>query len=450
MFSYNFKLALKSLHQRKGITALMVITIGIGIGMLMTMVTIGYQATKVPFPKLADKIHYVQMDSRHAGARDVSTWQRMVNLSYRDAINLYNAGTVADKQTFNFKVFPVMAVEQGDVRPIRAMVDATTDSFFDIFEARFLYGKAWSKSENDAPVVVLSKKSNEQLFAGQNSVGRQVSIGTTQATVVGVLDEWDSEKRVFDASFSGNRLDDAFVPYQFALDSNLQRSFRMRCHPKDADKWREYVFSDLQGLMNSECTWINFWARIDDSQNVEKYKGFIDQYVNEQKTFGRFERPSLNFVTSIADQVKTLRRGSRSEQLNFLAYLFFFVCVVNAVGMLLTKFLAGAKQVSLRRALGAKKKVIMTQYLMEVLMIGLLGSVAGILFSYGGLELMKHVQMYASDYQADMSVLNMAYRLDWTMIGTTLSVAIGATVIAGLYPIWRIVSISPASQLKGL
>lgn len=450
MFSYNLKLALASLKQRRGITALMVVTIGIGIGMLMTMVTIGYQATKVPFPKLADKIHYVQLDSRPAGAREVATWQRMVNLTYRDAINLFNADTVADNQTFNFKVFPIIADERNETRPIQAMVDATTSSFFDVFEARFIYGKGWSANENGAPVVVLSKKGNEKLFGGQNSVGRQVNIGTSKATVVGVLADWDSEKRVFDNSFSGSRLDDAFVPYQFALDTNLRHSFRMGCHPQDRMKYREFATSDLQGLMNSECTWINYWVRIDNPDNVDKYQAYTEQYVTEQKTFGRFERPVLNFVTSIKGQVETMRIGRWNEQLSMLAYLFFFVCLVNAVGMLLTKFLAAGKQVSLRRALGAKKKVIMTQYLMEVVMVGVLGGIVGVLCSYGGLELMKHVRMYASDYTADMDVLNMAYALDWKMIGTLFSVAVGATIVVGLYPIWRIVNISPASQLKGL
>lgn len=449
MFTYNLKLALRSLQQRKGLTALMIVTIGIGIGLLMTMITIAYQASKVPFPTLADKLYFVQMDSRHADAREVSTWQRMVKLTYQDSINLYNADTVATRQAFNFNVFPILSIEDTDVRPVQAAVDATTSTLFDMFEARFIYGKGWLENEDGAPVIVLTKKINEQLFGGENSVGRQVTIGTTKATVVGVLDTWEQEKRVFDGSFSSFRLNDAFIPYQFALDSNFQRSNWMSCHPQDMPKFRAFTTTDVQGLLASECAWIDFWAQIDNSQDVAKYHDFVDQYVKQQKEYGRFERPLLNMVTNIEQQAKTLRTGRRHEQLTLLAYLFFFVCLVNAVGMLLTKFLASSKQVSLRRALGAKKKVIMTQYLMEVLMIGLLGGLIGIAVSFGGVELMKHVRMYASDYQADMAVLDMAYRLDWKMVATALSVAIGATVAVGLYPIWRIVNISPASQLKG-
>lgn len=449
MFSYNFSLALASLKKRKGLTALMIVTIGIGIGMLMTMVTISYQATKVPFPKIADKLHYVQLDSRHLGARDASTWQRMVNLTYRDAMNLFNAKTVASNQTFNFKVYPILAPDQGDNRPIQGVVEATTASFFDMTEAQFIYGKGWSKSENSAPVIVLSKQANERIFSGANSIGQQVVIGSFKATVVGVLEEWQSKRRVFDGSFSNSMLDDAFVPYQFAIDSNFQRVGSMRCHPQDNHKRSAYYSSDVKGLMNSECTWINFWAQIDDPQDVQKYHEFTEQYVTEQKEFGRFERPTFNLVTSLKQQANTLRTARWTEQLTMMAYLFFFVCLVNAVGMLSTKFLANSKQVSLRRALGARKKVIMTQYLMEVLMIGVIGGIVGVIISLAGLELMMQVRYYASDYNADIEVLKMAYSLDWQMIGTAYCVAISATIIVGLYPIWRIVNINPASQLKG-
>lgn len=450
MFKYNLKLAFKSLHYRTGLTALMVATIGIGIGMLMTMITIGHQAKKIPLPGLSDKLFMVRMDSRHADARDVTMPQRMVNLTYRDALNLFNAKTVASQQTFNFKVFPILDAQEESSRPMQAMVDATTASFFDMFDARFLYGKAWTKSENGAPVIVISKKTNDQLFGGRNSIGEQIVVGTGKATVVGVLEDWDLARRVFDGSYSSSRFDDAFMPYQFALDINAQRSQRMSCHPQDAPNRAAFATTDLQGLQNSECAWVNFWAKVDNPADAEQYRAFAEQYVIEQKGYGRFPRPILNFILNIDEQYAMARfGGGRQQTLNLLAYLFFFVCLVNAVGMLLTKFLSTSKEVCLRRALGAKKKIIMGQYLLEVMMIGLMGGVLGVVMSFGGLTLMKHVRMYASDYTADMDVLNLAYQLDLSMVSASIGVAILSTIVVGLYPVWRIVNVSPASQLKG-
>jgi putative ABC transport system permease protein len=39
-------------------------------------------------------------------------------------------------------------------------------------------------------------------------------------------------------------------------------------------------------------------------------------------------------------------------------------------------------------------------------------------------------------------------RMDWTMIGVSLLLAIGASMLAGLYPAWRVVRIPPAIYLK--
>ena len=449
MFQYNLKLALKSLRSRVGLTALMAITIGIGIGLLMTMVTIAYQSQKIPFLGISESLYMVQMDSRHAAAREVTERRRMVNLTYRDAMNLYNAQTPASAQTFNFKVLPILAVDDQSTRPIQGIVDATTASFFTMFDAKFIYGQAWDKSENNAPVVVITKEANDTLFGGQNSVGKTLTVGSAKARVVGVLDDWNAKRRVFDGTFTSHRMDDAFVPYQFAIDANMPRWQRMRCHPQEYEFFNEFVTTDIEGLMNSECTWVNFWAKIESSEQAEQYFQFTEQYVTEQKEYGRFVRPIQNYVTNIDDQVAGFVQNGWNRELNLLAKLFFFVCLVNAVGMLLTKFLSGSKEVSLRRALGAKKQAIMGQHLMEVSIIGVLGGVVGVFVSLLGLHLMKHVRMYATDFTADMQTLNHAYQLDWTMAGVAIAVAIISTVVVGLYPILRIVNVSPASQLKG-
>ena len=267
--------------------------------------------------------------------------------------------------------------------------------------------------------------------------------------MIGVLDEWQSQRRVFDGTYTSQSLDDAFVPYQFAIDTNMLRWQRIRCHPHEYATFHEFVRSDIQGLVNSECQWVNLWAKLDTKEQAQAYHDFTVQYVTEQKQYGRFVRPILNFVTNINEQMANFSQRGWTREIEMLSQLFFFVCLVNAIGMLLTKFMAGTKEVSLRRALGAKKKVIMLQHLIEVSIIGLFGGLVGVVVSFAGLNLMKYVRWYASDYTADLSVLNSAFQLDFTMVSVAIGVAVLSTIIVGLYPIWRVVNISPASQLKG-
>ena len=40
------------------------------------------------------------------------------------------------------------------------------------------------------------------------------------------------------------------------------------------------------------------------------------------------------------------------------------------------------------------------------------------------------------------------FELDWPMILTALGIAVASAIVVGLYPIWRVCNIPPASQLK--
>jgi putative ABC transport system permease protein len=128
--------------------------------------------------------------------------------------------------------------------------------------------------------------------------------------------------------------------------------------------------------------------------------------------------------------------------------LFFAVCLINAIGILLAKFTSKSREISLRRALGARKTTIMAQHLLEVAIIGVLGGCFGLLLSHFGLAGMRSIVVYQSDYTITAAEIAHAYRLDWTMIGSAFAIAIGSTILVGLYPIWRVCNGSPAQQLK--
>ena len=56
MFAYNAKLAFISLNDRPSLTVLMVAAIAVGLGLFMTMLTLGHQSTKIPIPHISQQI----------------------------------------------------------------------------------------------------------------------------------------------------------------------------------------------------------------------------------------------------------------------------------------------------------------------------------------------------------------------------------------------------------
>ena len=451
MFAYNLQLAWRSLFQRRGLTILMIAAIAIGLGILMTVRTMAYQARQLPAGERSHDLHFVQMDSRGIEAEAFEEWFEGDGITYRDARTLLNADTSATQQTYLWKSQAIVSSDDEELQPKRARIMVGLDNFFSMFQAPFLFGGPWSPAANDSaePVAVISKEYNDYFFGGENSVGQRISLGTNTVTIVGVLDEWNLKKRYYDMSFS-NRRDDIFIPDSLGIDINLIRTVQMGCPEAYSDQVSDFVTSDIQGLMGSECAWMLFWAELESESAVQDFGDSIEQHMIAQQSVGRYPRETPTwFLTSVVDHIELVGQfRNRRAFLQIMANLFFAVCLINAIGILLAKYTSKTKEISLRLALGAKKTTIMMQHLIEVSIIGLLGGGLGLLLSYMGLIGMRNIEVYASDYTVLVSDIAHNYQLDWTMIGSAFLIAITSTIVVGLYPIWRVCNGNPAQQLK--
>ncbi|MEP1446314.1 MAG: ABC transporter permease [Paraglaciecola sp.] len=449
MFAYNLKLAFKSLNDRPSLTILMVAAIAVGLGLFMTMLTLSHQAGKIPMPHISKQIHLVQLDNREVTADEAENFNQMVDLTYQDTQNLLKLPSSGVEQTLAWNTNGILNVEEQEIQPQRSSVVATNQAFFTMFEVPFLYGKGWDSDADQfsQAVIVLSKKSNDYLFGGINSVGKQVRLNTHVLTVIGVLDDWFLARKFYDRSYYQAWPDQAFIPSNFAFDSDLPRNARFDCWSTTTNpgKFRTNYLTELK---TSECAWITFWAKL-PNHNLEDYKTQLGQYIDSQKRLGRFPRENQYFLTNINDQLEVISKMiGREQMLGVISYMFFAVCLINAVSILLAKFMRRTKEVSLRRALGAKKRTILQQHLIEVVFIGIIGGLFGILFSYIGLQAMLRVSLYASDYVRTAADLMPYHQMDWEMIMMAFTVSVSCTLLVGLYPIWRICNVSPASQLK--
>ncbi len=137
--------------------------------------------------------------------------------------------------------------------------------------------------------------------------------------------------------------------------------------------------------------------------------------------------------------------GNDDRVLVGLAFAFLAVCLLNTVGLLLAKFLNNAPMTGVRRALGASRRQVFYQHLVEVGVISSIGAALGL--ALGGLLLMGLKALYTVD-PSDAGGTQALAHVDVTSVVTALALAFFATIAAGLYPAWRIGRIPPASYLK--
>ncbi len=142
--------------------------------------------------------------------------------------------------------------------------------------------------------------------------------------------------------------------------------------------WTSPPDDSYEGYLASECIWTQFWVELDSQAERERYLSFLNNYVNEQKKLGRYPRPLNNRLSNVMEWMRNQRVvGDDARAQVWLAGSFLLVCLLNTVGLLLAKFLGRAPEIGLRRALGASRRQVFAQHLIESGMIGVVGSVLG-------------------------------------------------------------------------
>ena len=237
-----------------------------------------------------------------------------------------------------------------------------------MFEPPFAYGGPWDRKQDDehARVIVLTKDTNEKLFGGQNSVGKTVRMDGIDYTVVGVLGNWKLRARYYDLT-NGAFADpeEFFMPFTTAIDLKQRGSGNNSCF-KTAGRRLGCV---PRNPIASGCRCGSSSTR---PARLAEYKSFLDNYVNEQKKLGRFERPLNNRLLDVNEWMKDQKVVSRDVEVQTgLGFAFLAVCLVNTIGLLLAKFTRKAGEIGLRRALGASRREVFTQFLVESGVVGL-------------------------------------------------------------------------------
>jgi putative ABC transport system permease protein len=279
---------------------------------------------------------------------------------------------------------------------------------------------------------VLSKATNEKLFGGQSSVGKTVRMNDVDYTVVGVLDEWKPRTKFYDLTNGTlNDPEEFYLPYPTVIETKTQASGNNSCWKNSNPGW--------EGYLESECIWEQFWVQLDSPARAAEYKAFLENYVNEQKKLGRFPRPMNNRLFNVKEWLENQKVVPKDVEVQVgLSFAFLLVCLINTIGLLLAKFMRKTGEIGLRRALGASKPQLFTQHIIESGVIGISGGFFGLLLTLVGLWM---VRILYKEYG------NVAH-LDWSMVATTIALAVTAAVLAGLYPTWRACQVAPATQLK--
>jgi putative ABC transport system permease protein len=435
MFLHYIDLSWRSMKRTPLVSMLMILAIAVGIGVTMTSLSVYHMMSMDPIPHKSDKLFSVQLNTTDDGNNWWTEDDVPLQLTYKDAMALHNADTPESKTASVRALFTVHMNNQ-EVKPFLASTRIIGHDFFTMFELAFLYGGAWTSEQEAAatPVVVVDEETNDRLFGGENSVGKQIYLDDTAFRIVGVTKQWRIHTKYYDLNNGAfNSPESIFMPITLIAPLEIQNM-------GNTNGWKYEEINTFQERLQSELFWLQFWVELNTAEELQNYRDYIQAYLVEQGTKSRFERKIPQFNLKDVNEWMQYNKviSADNKVLVGLSFLFLAVCLANILGLLLGKFLRRAPEVGVRRALGASKRQIFIQHLVEVSMLGLLGGVIGIGIAQLGLWGVR----FTSNEYASLATM------DIKMLLAAPAIAISACILAGIYPAWLVCRTQPAIYLK--
>ncbi|WP_036172171.1 ABC transporter permease [Massilia sp. 9096] len=434
MFSYYFKLGVRSLRRNPVLTALMVITLAVGVAASMSTLTILHMMSNDPIPHKSERLFVPIIDNGPLEDYTPREPNKDRQISYQDAMSIVKSGQGV-RRTALYAVSVPVEPPRRDMQPFSAAGLAPTHDFFAMFDVPFLRGQAWSAADEarGADVVVLSRRLADKLYGDTDPVGQRLTMLGVPYTIVGVTGDWAPLPRFYQLS-GGPRFgnsEEFFIPLASAVRHEAGINGGISCSGT--------TDPGFAAFLASECTWITAWVETESAGARGDLQSWLDSYADEQRKLGRLKRHAPNMLYNVREWLEYGKVVPKDSKLQaWLAFGFLLLCLVNTVGLLLAKFSARASEIGVRRALGASRAEIFRQFLIETGVVGLVGGGLGLLLAFGTLALLR----LNNKEMAGVATM------DVKMLGLTFVLAVGAAVLAGLLPTWRACQVTPAIQLK--
>jgi putative ABC transport system permease protein len=108
---------------------------------------------------------------------------------------------------------------------------------------------------------------------------------------------------------------------------------------------------------------------------------------------------------------------------------------IGVMNIMLVSVTERTKEIGVRKSIGAKKRSILIQFLIEAVVLSLIGGVVGVVVGVGGGDIVA-------------TIMNMKIATPWMWTGIGLLVCGGIGIVFGLYPAWKAASLDPIEALR--
>ena len=332
------KMSLKSISSNRMRSFLTMLGIIIGVAAVIIMVSLVQSSTaqiKAQMESMGTNMISVMLTGRGS----------VRNLSMNDMQKL-----VDDNTDYFLSVAPVLngnpTIKAGTENDVTSLI-GTNQHYSSINNAEVEFGRNITERDclNRSKIVVIGKYIQNRFFPGENPIGKEMKISGQVFTVVGVL---KAKTTTIAQSSQDDRI---MIPYTTA--QRLLRNTAIR----------SYSFQAANAEVAEKA-----------SQKLEELLLKLLGDTNAYRVMNQAEM--LESVQSIT--------GTMSLMLGGIAGISLLVGGIGIMNIMLVSVTERTREIGIRKAIGARRSSIMTQFLIESIVITLLGGALGILFGIAG------------------------------------------------------------------
>ncbi|MCD6577396.1 MAG: ABC transporter permease [Anaerolineaceae bacterium] len=301
---------------------------------------------------------------------------------------------------------PSQIVKVGNISLDEIDVIGTTADFPTVRDFPVYSGRYFTLEEDDrgVKVAVLGAGIAEDFFGTEDPLGQSITVGSTKLVVIGVM---ESKGVVGDVDYDGR----IYIPINLAFD--------------------KYMPSSAMGKDRIRTIYV----KVTDKDNMDS--------VSTQMTYLLAERHDVDpknpdFNISTQQDIIATQEATTEIFRDLLAWVAGISLLVGGIGIMnimLVSVTERTREIGLRQALGARPVDVLLQFLIEAIILSMVGGLVGVLFGVGG--------SYLFDRMGDLRT---------EIVPLSIPISFGASAIVGVffgyYPATRAAKLDPIVALR--